>query len=76
MDFKSLTVAAEYPARFASFEGAVVFELVGEDALGFADDRVLWTLDQVKVLFAALPLNSSMQAARHSSLSGWPRISL
>eukprot|EP00965_Chrysotila_dentata_P235198 6200613-Pleurochrysis_carterae.AAC.2 len=36
----SLTVAAEYPARFGSFEGAVVVELVEEAPLGPADERV------------------------------------
>eukprot|EP00965_Chrysotila_dentata_P157830 5214108-Pleurochrysis_carterae.AAC.1 len=37
LNSRSLTVAAEYPAGFASFEGAVVVELVGEDPLGLAD---------------------------------------
>eukprot|EP00965_Chrysotila_dentata_P027597 917223-Pleurochrysis_carterae.AAC.1 len=48
MNSRLLTVAAEYPARFASFEGAVVIELVGEYPLGLADKRVLWMLNQVK----------------------------
>eukprot|EP00965_Chrysotila_dentata_P183586 6062139-Pleurochrysis_carterae.AAC.1 len=41
-----ITVAAEYPARFTSFEGAVVVELVGDNPLDLADERVLWTLNQ------------------------------
>eukprot|EP00965_Chrysotila_dentata_P009783 319185-Pleurochrysis_carterae.AAC.1 len=76
MNSRSLTVAAEDPARFTSFEGAVVVKLVGEHPFGLADERVLWTLNQVKGLFATSPLNSSMQAARHSSLPGRPWISL
>eukprot|EP00965_Chrysotila_dentata_P080552 2657853-Pleurochrysis_carterae.AAC.1 len=67
MNSRSLTVAAENPARFASFEGAVVVELVGEHPFGLADERVLWTLNRSNALFATLPLNSSMQAARHAS---------
>eukprot|EP00965_Chrysotila_dentata_P023593 782312-Pleurochrysis_carterae.AAC.1 len=57
----SLTVAAEYPARFASFKvstgvdttrkatsgaGAVVVELVGGAPLSLADERVLRALDE------------------------------
>eukprot|EP00965_Chrysotila_dentata_P260388 6213886-Pleurochrysis_carterae.AAC.2 len=38
--------AAEDLASFASFEGAVVVELVGEAPFDSADERVLWTLDQ------------------------------
>eukprot|EP00965_Chrysotila_dentata_P099488 3289052-Pleurochrysis_carterae.AAC.1 len=49
MNSRSLNVAAEYPARFnAAFEGAVVDELVGEDPIGLADERVFWTLNQVR----------------------------
>eukprot|EP00965_Chrysotila_dentata_P034537 1149408-Pleurochrysis_carterae.AAC.1 len=56
MNSRSLTVAAEDPARFASFEGAVVVELVGEHSLGLADERVLWTLNQVKGIVRYLAL--------------------
>eukprot|EP00965_Chrysotila_dentata_P256366 6212518-Pleurochrysis_carterae.AAC.6 len=58
VNFGSFTVAAEYPARFASLQGAVVVELVGEDSLGLANERDLWTLDQVKgsVRYFALEL--------------------
>eukprot|EP00965_Chrysotila_dentata_P143202 4731774-Pleurochrysis_carterae.AAC.1 len=56
MDSRSLTIAAEYPARFASFEGAVVVKLVGEAPLGFVDERVLWTLVQVKGIVCCLAL--------------------
>eukprot|EP00965_Chrysotila_dentata_P200684 6180121-Pleurochrysis_carterae.AAC.1 len=49
------TVAAEYPACFASFEGAVIVELVGK-ALGLADERVFGTLDEVKDIVGYLAL--------------------
>eukprot|EP00965_Chrysotila_dentata_P011240 366190-Pleurochrysis_carterae.AAC.1 len=56
MNSRSLTVAAEDPARFMSFEGAVVVKLVGEYPLGLADKRVFWTLDQVKGIVRHLDL--------------------
>eukprot|EP00965_Chrysotila_dentata_P091971 3035900-Pleurochrysis_carterae.AAC.1 len=58
MKSRSFTVAAEDPARFASFEGAVVVELFGEHPLGLANERALWTLNQVKniVRYRALEL--------------------
>eukprot|EP00965_Chrysotila_dentata_P103617 3420033-Pleurochrysis_carterae.AAC.1 len=56
MNSRSLTVAAEDPACFASFEGAVVVKLVGEHPLGLADERVLWTLKQVKGIVRYLAL--------------------
>eukprot|EP00965_Chrysotila_dentata_P023863 790528-Pleurochrysis_carterae.AAC.1 len=68
MDSRSLTVAAEDPTSLASFKSAVVVELPGENPLGLAFGR----LTRSKVSFATLPLNSSMQAARHSSSSGRP----
>eukprot|EP00965_Chrysotila_dentata_P028261 939930-Pleurochrysis_carterae.AAC.1 len=59
MDYRSLTVAAEDPARFASFEGAIVVELVVEHPLGLAEERVLWTLNQVKGSVRYLALEPS-----------------
>eukprot|EP00965_Chrysotila_dentata_P156423 5168317-Pleurochrysis_carterae.AAC.1 len=58
MNSGSLTVAAEDPTRFVSFERAVVVELVVEDPLGLADESVLGALDEVKgvVCYFALEL--------------------
>eukprot|EP00965_Chrysotila_dentata_P030443 1013392-Pleurochrysis_carterae.AAC.1 len=47
MDSRLLTVAAEDPASLASFESAVVVELiVGENPLGLADESILGALDE------------------------------
>eukprot|EP00965_Chrysotila_dentata_P137127 4535641-Pleurochrysis_carterae.AAC.6 len=64
VNFGSLTVAAEYPARFASFRGSVVVELVGEDPLGLADEHVLGARDEVKgiVRYVALELFDASRA--------------
>eukprot|EP00965_Chrysotila_dentata_P075759 2503172-Pleurochrysis_carterae.AAC.1 len=58
MDSRSLTVAAEDPASLASFESAVVVELVGENPLCLADESTLGALDEVKgvVCYFALKL--------------------
>eukprot|EP00965_Chrysotila_dentata_P004488 145882-Pleurochrysis_carterae.AAC.4 len=60
MNSRSLIVAAEDPAHFASFEGAVVVDLVGENPLGLAEAyvSVLGALDKVKcvVCYFALEL--------------------
>eukprot|EP00965_Chrysotila_dentata_P099446 3287945-Pleurochrysis_carterae.AAC.1 len=42
------TLPAEYPARFASFESAVVVELVDEIPLGLADENFGGALEEVK----------------------------
>eukprot|EP00965_Chrysotila_dentata_P064609 2142114-Pleurochrysis_carterae.AAC.1 len=64
MDFRSFTVAAEDPASLASFEGAVVVKIVGEHPLSLADERVFWTLNQVKgiVHYLALELLNASYA--------------
>eukprot|EP00965_Chrysotila_dentata_P021789 721626-Pleurochrysis_carterae.AAC.1 len=58
MNSRSLTVAAEYAARFASFKGAVVVEFVGENSIGLADESVFGAFDEVKdvVCYFALEL--------------------
>eukprot|EP00965_Chrysotila_dentata_P121415 4013950-Pleurochrysis_carterae.AAC.1 len=48
MNSGSLTVAAEDTARFASFESAVVVDLVGENLLGLADESIFGALDEDK----------------------------
>eukprot|EP00965_Chrysotila_dentata_P000251 7567-Pleurochrysis_carterae.AAC.1 len=58
MNFRSLTVAAKYPARFASFEGGVVVELIDKDPLVLQTSVFFGRSTRSKVLFATLPLNS------------------
>eukprot|EP00965_Chrysotila_dentata_P106180 3506703-Pleurochrysis_carterae.AAC.1 len=84
MNSGSLTVAAEDPARFAAFEGAIVVELVGEDPLGLADERVLGALNEVKgiVCYFALeicytscaPLYFVRAAERGYPCSSWVEV--
>eukprot|EP00965_Chrysotila_dentata_P162420 5364299-Pleurochrysis_carterae.AAC.3 len=64
MNSGSLTLTAELPARCVSFKDAVVVELVGEDPLGLADERVVWTLHGVKgvVCYLALELLDASRA--------------
>eukprot|EP00965_Chrysotila_dentata_P026130 866324-Pleurochrysis_carterae.AAC.1 len=61
MDSRSLTVAAKDPASLASFKKAVVVELVGENPLGPADERVLWTLNQFKGIVWYLALDIALE---------------
>eukprot|EP00965_Chrysotila_dentata_P175120 5780555-Pleurochrysis_carterae.AAC.1 len=58
MNSRSLTVAAEDPASLASFESAVIVELVGKNPLGLADESIFGVLDEVKgvVCYLALEL--------------------
>eukprot|EP00965_Chrysotila_dentata_P179849 5937981-Pleurochrysis_carterae.AAC.1 len=48
MDSRSLTEAAEDPASLASFESAVVVEIVGKNPIGLADESFLGARDEVK----------------------------
>eukprot|EP00965_Chrysotila_dentata_P221739 6192553-Pleurochrysis_carterae.AAC.1 len=72
MNSRLLTVAADNPARFASFRCAVVVKHVGEDPRGRTNKRVLGRLTRSMVSFATLPFNSLIPAALHSSSSGRP----
>eukprot|EP00965_Chrysotila_dentata_P064369 2132930-Pleurochrysis_carterae.AAC.1 len=56
MNSGSLTVTAEDPTRFASFEGAVIVKLVGENPLGLADESILERLTRCVVCYFALEL--------------------
>eukprot|EP00965_Chrysotila_dentata_P152180 5029007-Pleurochrysis_carterae.AAC.1 len=76
MNSRSLTVTAEYPARFASFESAVVVELVGKDPFGLAKKRALWTRDEVKGVVCYFALELFDKAGRHFFLLGRPWMSL